>query len=170
MNDDAMTPIVALAYFLCNQRKSLFGLEESEDPELINIYRIAAGTFEPYITKEEEKLNDRMTVMKNIKQQFQKISKCAVDDTILKKIKRYADDGFEYINKKIIMVEENEAGSITPIEKVMTADSYFVMKQREKTRGKFSWEACFLEGRGQNLFDRYRSSLSLKDAYHKNTL
>lgn len=115
--------------------------------------------------------------MKNTNSQFLKISKCADelkksrdDDTIiLKKIKRYAEDGFEYTNKKMKMVEENEDGTITPIEKITTADNYFVSKLREES-GKFSWEECYRKGRSQNLFERYKPPLTLKDAFHKSTL
>lgn len=123
-----MEPVAALTYFLCSQKKSLFGLEKSEDPQLRRIYQIAARSFEPHTTKEEENYNHVMDVMKNTSSQFQKISKCADelkktgDDTILKKIKRYAEDGVEYTNKKLKMVEEDENGTITPIEKLITAD------------------------------------------------
>ncbi|ORE00723.1 hypothetical protein BCV72DRAFT_237442 [Rhizopus microsporus var. microsporus] len=92
MSENTMKPVVALTYFLCNQKKSLFGLEKSEDPELRCIYRIAARSFEPYTTKEEENYNHIMDVMKNTNNQFQKISKCIDelkraenDDAILKK-------------------------------------------------------------------------------------
>ncbi|KAI7869510.1 hypothetical protein BDF14DRAFT_1782149 [Spinellus fusiger] len=148
MRENNMKPIVALTYFLCNQKKCLFGLEKSEDPELRHIYQIAAKSFEPYTTKEEENYQHIMDVMKNTSNQFQKKNSKCVDefqksrdlDIILRKIKRYAEGGFDYTNKKIKMVkedEENESGTTTSIEKVITADSYFVIKLREEP-GKFS--------------------------------
>ncbi|KAG2209840.1 hypothetical protein INT47_001989 [Mucor saturninus] len=107
MNSTTMKPVTAVTYFLCNQKKSLFGLEKSEDTELRSIYRIATRSFEPYTIKEEENYNHMLDVMNNTNSQFQKISKCADDlqksrddDTILKRIKRYAEDGSEYTNKK----------------------------------------------------------------------
>ncbi|RCH81041.1 hypothetical protein CU098_006834 [Rhizopus stolonifer] len=176
MSENTMKPVVALTYFLCNQKKSLFGLEKSEDPELRRIYQIAARSFEPYTTKEEENYNHIMDTMKNTSSQFQKISKCIDElkrsktDTILEKIKRYAEDGFEYTKKKIkIIEEEDEDGTITPIENVITADSHFVIKLR-KEPGKFSWEECYKKGSSQGLFNRFKSHLTLKDAFHKKTL
>lgn len=78
-----MMPVVALTYFLCSQKKSLFGIEENEDPELRRIHQITARSFEPCSTKEEENYNHMMDIMENTNNQFQKISKCADE---LKKI------------------------------------------------------------------------------------
>lgn len=89
------------------------------------------------MNSEEENGNDvlkrdatvMIVLMENTSNQFQKISKCSDElekskdnDTILKKIKRYAEDGYDYTNKKIKIVEDNEAVPITPIEKQITAD------------------------------------------------
>lgn len=65
--------------------------------------------------------------------QFQKIAKCVDEfkknknyDTI-ERIKRYAEQGFDYTNKKTKMIKSDDgAGTITPIENVITADHYFV--------------------------------------------
>ncbi|KAI9010483.1 hypothetical protein CLU79DRAFT_456795 [Phycomyces nitens] len=50
-SENTMKPVAALTYFLCSQKKSLFGLEKSEDPELRRIYQIAARSFGPYTTR-----------------------------------------------------------------------------------------------------------------------
>lgn len=83
------------------------------------------------MNSEEENGNDvlkrdatvMIVLMENTSNQFQKISKCSDElekskdnDTILKKIKRYAEDGYDYTNKKIKIVEDNEAVTITPID------------------------------------------------------
>ncbi|KAI9481359.1 MAG: hypothetical protein EXX96DRAFT_566411 [Benjaminiella poitrasii] len=73
---DYMKPVVALTYFLCNQKKSLFGLERSEDPELRRMYQIAARSFEPYTKKEEENYDNIIDTMKNTSNQFKKIANC----------------------------------------------------------------------------------------------
>ncbi|RCH94995.1 hypothetical protein CU098_005279, partial [Rhizopus stolonifer] len=64
----------------------------------------------------------------------------------LEKIKRYAENGFEYTNKKIKIVKEDVTGIIAPIEKIITANSYFIIKLREEP-GKFPWDECYRKGR-----------------------
>ncbi|KAI9354500.1 hypothetical protein BD770DRAFT_324820, partial [Pilaira anomala] len=159
-NENVMAPIEALTYFLGNQKKSLFGLEKYEDIELARIYQIAARSFEPFTTKEEANHDHTIEVMKNTGDQFKRIYDCADqlkqskdNSSIIKKIKRYADDGIQYTAKKIKMIEDDENDeTVTPIENIPTTDFAFVQKQRELQLDRFSWEECFSEGRMENLF------------------
>ncbi|KAI7904304.1 uncharacterized protein BX663DRAFT_485130 [Cokeromyces recurvatus] len=52
-----------------------------------------------------------------------------------KKIKRYAEDGFEYTSKKLKIIRD-ETITVTPVGKVIITDLYFTIKLREKP-GKF---------------------------------
>lgn len=81
--------------------------------------------------------------MNNTGLQINKIAKCVdefkkkPDQEIIQRVKRYAEAGFEYTNKKMEMFDENEEDSITPIEKLTSADLHFMQKQRQEVAGKF---------------------------------
>lgn len=129
-----MIPVVALTYFLCSQKKSLFRIEESKDPELRRIYQITARSFEPCSTKEEENYNHMMDIMENTNNQFQKTSKCADE---LKKIMSFLKKSSDMLKmassirarkKKSNWLKTMKLGRLPPIERLMSANLYFTTK------------------------------------------
>ncbi|ORX54415.1 hypothetical protein DM01DRAFT_1373881 [Hesseltinella vesiculosa] len=62
---------------------------------------------------------------------------------------------------------------VTPIESTIdenqSDDMVFVVEWRQKLTGRMNWMQCFEAGKDANLFRRYRSHLTLKQAFNQHT-
>jgi hypothetical protein len=94
----AMTLIVALLYFLSSQQRSIVSLDESDDEELKNFYKIAYKSFLQYTTIENTSTYLANDVLEKTSKHFEKIANCASEssETSLKKIQACAKNGLEF--------------------------------------------------------------------------
>ncbi|CEG83007.1 hypothetical protein RMATCC62417_16990 [Rhizopus microsporus] len=171
---EKLNPIIALAYFLCAQEKSIIGLELCDNAHIQKLYMLADKIFEEAQMEKKSSSDIVIKSLKNAEKQFEKILKCIESGDLnqMTKIKKYAANGVQYVGKKRKLLEEEEEGeSVTPIEEDENGDLVFVKKFMTRFDGKrMDWRACHLEGVENGFFTFYSSYLSLKGAYHKNRL
>lgn len=164
LSKQKLKPIIALAYFLSSQQRSIIALEENDDETLREIYSIAAKSFKKYSGIELSQEEQYLEMTKNTNKQFSKIAACVEEyekenkPVTLKRLKKYAEDGVKYTGKKLKTVAEDIV--VTPIEQEKTsADLFFVVQQREKYKNNFRWGLCYEKGEEKGLFQRYSSAL-----------
>lgn len=173
---EKLNPIIALAYFLCSQEKSIIGLELCDNPLIQKLYLLADKIFEEAQMEKKKKSSSDIVIrsLKNAEKQFEKILKCieSRDSNQMTRIKKYAEKGVQYVGKKRKLLEEEEGESVTPIEEGENGDlafvKSFITRLNGKKKKKKDWRACYLEGVENGFFTFYNSHLSLKGAYHKN--
>lgn len=74
---ETLKSIVALAYFLCSQEKSMLSLDLCDDVKMRKLYVLAKETFSDYIVNEETADDFVLYIIKKTSSQFSKIISCA---------------------------------------------------------------------------------------------
>jgi hypothetical protein len=74
---ETLKSIVALAYFLCSQEKSMISLDLCDDVKMRKLYVLAKETFSDYIVNEETADDFVLYIIKKTSSQFSKIISCA---------------------------------------------------------------------------------------------
>jgi hypothetical protein len=74
---ETLKSIVALAYFLCSQEKSMISLDLCDDVKMRKLYVLAKETFSDYIVNEETADDFVLYIIKKTSFQFSKIISCA---------------------------------------------------------------------------------------------
>ncbi|KAI7902434.1 uncharacterized protein BX663DRAFT_511034 [Cokeromyces recurvatus] len=99
---EKLNPIIALAYFLCAQEKSIIGLELCDSVHLQKLYLLAYKIFEEAQMEQKSTTDIVIGSLKNAEKQFEKILKCAEsgDSNQINKIRKYAANGAQYVGKK----------------------------------------------------------------------
>ncbi|ORE11109.1 hypothetical protein BCV72DRAFT_301189 [Rhizopus microsporus var. microsporus] len=115
------------------------------------IYSIAAKSFKKYNDVQLSQEDQYLEMTKNTNKQFSKIVACIEEyekeskPVTLKRLKKYAEDGAKYTDKKLKTNVEDIV--VTPIEQEKTsADLFFAVQQREKYESMFRWATCYEEG------------------------
>lgn len=168
-NNLVLTPIIALSYFLSSQQRSIISLDEHEDSELRNIYKIAYRVFSQF-TDTEASLTDLVNgVIDKTNMQFGKSMACAEDNSSLplSKIKAYASNGIDFSEKRRKLYFSKDEIVVTLVEVAESADLHFVKKFKNNLNGKeINWSDCYTSGKKEGLFQIFGSHLSVKDACH----
>lgn len=171
--------IVALTYFITQQQRHLLALDVFDDPTINVIYRRAHSIFSKHGAVETDQRATWMQFCQAIALQFNKIAKVTKDDSPSSKKRaiKYAEDGVIFSNKMLRLCDNDDPGSseVTPIELEADAKSHdllFVEEFRELNPGRFSWQQCYDNGKekDQSLFTRYKSHITLRQAFYDNTL
>ncbi|CAO3575976.1 unnamed protein product [Absidia cylindrospora] len=176
MEPTPLDPMVALTLFFTLRQRHLLALDEYNDPTLNSIYRAAYYSF----TRHHNIDTDTNTIFENFCDitsiQFEKIIKSIGSDTAaIKRTRAYAEDGILYINKMKRRHVESTSTDVTPIEESTSSDTnsdqQFVKRFRDKLGSKkMDWKMCYNQGIKENYFQRYKSHMTLKMAFHQNTL
>ncbi|KAG0164750.1 hypothetical protein DFQ28_010072 [Apophysomyces sp. BC1034] len=174
--ESPMQPLVALTYFSTQQQQSIIALDEYMDPNLQSVYKVA---FQALSVGKDEQVAKKASVTQFcdvMVRQFQKIAKSNQDGptTSKRRIEQYAEDGVQFAQMFKRRYLSPEPLSLTPINmetsEVPSADLNFVNIYRDSLTGRFTWMKCYDEGIASGHFSRYSSHLTLKKAFHQQTL
>ena len=101
---------------------------------------------------------------------FAKILKYAIE----KRLRQYAEDGIGFARQLKRRQLYTKSPSVTPIRATTpekpSGDLTFVTNERAKSAGRFNWALCYEKARAAGMFIRYRSHITLKQAFSRNTL
>ncbi|KAI8977076.1 hypothetical protein BDF20DRAFT_988104 [Mycotypha africana] len=99
LSKQKLNPIIALAYFLSSQQRSIITLEDNNDGILREIHSIAAKSFKKYSDIQQSQEEQYQEMTKNTNKQFSKIVASVEEyekeskSLTLKRLKKYAEDG-----------------------------------------------------------------------------
>ncbi|KAI8367613.1 uncharacterized protein BYT42DRAFT_586884 [Radiomyces spectabilis] len=174
--ESPMQPLVALSYFCSNQGKSIIALDKYMDPVLQSIYEVAFRALS--VGKDKQMAKD--TAITNfcdaMIRQFNKIARSNQDSstTVKRQIDEYAEDGAHFADMFKRRHVSSEPRPVTPItmeaNEAPSADLNYVDNYRREATGRFTWVDCYDEGVANGHFSRYSSHLTLKKAFHQQTL
>lgn len=124
-----------------------------------------------WLSQDDTRLCDAISL------QFGKIITSAKENTqsSTKRAIKYAEAGVCFSNKmrRLHSVDESD-DDVTPIESAIdekqSDDLAFVVKWRQNHVGRMNWSNCYDDGRKANFFHRYKSHLTLKQAFNERTL
>lgn len=176
-----LNPLVALEYFLSQQKRSILSMNKKKDPTIQLMYQVAKEKFENGCQVEEEKLVVIKDLCFKARRQFQKILICLEEGESTEKIVKYAKDGetFFFGQERKFTGKDRD---VTPIEDTpeisdlsipqtnndtaIKNDLDYIENYKVNNHGRMKWEACYNAGQKEGFFSIYTSFHTLKSAYH----
>lgn len=179
INEDPMNELVALGYFMSEQKRSILSLEKKEDPTVRLLYEIAKSTLRSE-DQEELQLDVIYDLCYKAATQFQSILDCIEQDEATSEyLRKLVKDGVEYFSCQekmwgrrlqaagsMLQDSSLDSGVASGNQQLQSDDFKFVDQYIRQCTGRMHWKQCYLDGREKGLFKRYVGATTLKSAYH----
>ncbi|KAI9033830.1 hypothetical protein CLU79DRAFT_692620 [Phycomyces nitens] len=168
-----MEPLVALGYFIIQQKLSLEEIEKKDDPTIKMLYKISQDAFgeiyrEETISKRVEDIcSQTYDIIKSAKRT---LAKDVREEVQRKRTADILDSGLETIQelrRKHSVIYTSGKRQRLSDEDGDDLDWKFVQTFKQEHVGRMDWKLCFQFGKEKNLFSKYSSSQSLRSAFNR---